>query len=231
MFFGRIIFFLDHHLHTKHLTEGACILDLGANDGRFAKEMNKHCGSNVCSIEASPLLAKDLPNNGAIKSYNYVISDTDGVMPFHLSDNSEASSIYQSDETSGEIVQVESKTLESILRELHLKPDVLKIDIEGAEIQMFNSTKDHILQSFKQVTVEFHDFIPEWNLKADTEKVKRRLEMLGFYCIKFSVRDNSNVLFIRKDQISWLEFLVIKHIIRNIDAVKRKMLSTFGLKQ
>jgi FkbM family methyltransferase len=52
-------------------------------------------------------------------------------------------------------------TLETFLNTQRIElVDLLKIDIEGAEEAVFNSTRDATLCNIKQITIEFHDFVP-----------------------------------------------------------------------
>ena len=64
--------------------------------------------------------------------------------------------------------------------------NLLKIDIEGAERELFRSTNDEFLRSVEQITIEFHDFISGSINRDEVLKICKRLERLGFYCIPFS---------------------------------------------
>lgn len=89
--------------------------------------------------------------------------------------------------------------------------DLLKIDIEGAEIELFNSTSDEVIKNIDQITVEFHDFIDELNIKKDVDKIKKRMEILGYYCFIFE-SPNKDVLFVKKSigLVSFSSYLYIK---------------------
>lgn len=98
--------------------------------------------------------------------------------------------------------------------------NLLKMDIEGSEIDVLSSLSKETLEKIDQITVEFHDFLwPELNKKV--EETKNRLCDLGFYCIPFSVTNNGGVLFIRKKLINKLEYFYLKYFYRYLLAVLR----------
>ena len=55
----------------------------------------------------------------------------------------------------------------------------MKIDIEGGEYELLINEKDETLLKFKQITVEFHDFIDP-NLRVLNPQIEKRLTDLGF---------------------------------------------------
>ena len=80
-------------------------------------------------------------------------------------------------------------------------PDLVKIDIEGAEFELFDATSDHVLQSVGQLTVEFHDFMnPDWSEAVN--RLKERMADLGFQIFGFSGRFNGDVLFLNRRMIN-----------------------------
>jgi hypothetical protein len=72
--------------------------------------------------------------------------------------------------------------------------DLIKVDIEGAELAMFEDVPDASLLRGAQFTVEFYDFILP-ALSPRVNGVKLRLQLLGFPVIKFSLA-NTEVLFV-----------------------------------
>ena len=88
--------------------------------------------------------------------------------------------------------------------------DALKMDIEGAEIAVFRGMSDELLRSIKQITVEFHDFIPEMNMEQDVLDVISRLESLGFACIVFSRHTHFDVLFLNTRNVSHVDIFMAR---------------------
>lgn len=98
------------------------------------------------------------------------------------------------------IQPVEMITLAELRRRTHAqRDDLLKLDIEGAEIDLFYACSDEELQSVMQITVEFHDFLyPE--LQSPVTQIRRRMRDIGFWVLPFSL-DNTNVLFVNKKRL------------------------------
>ena len=76
------------------------------------------------------------------------------------------------------------------------KVDVLKLDIEGAELDVLESIPDSLLRKIDQITVEFHDFIPGYATLNRIEQTRGRLEASGFLCCVVSLRTFGDVLFV-----------------------------------
>ena len=121
------------------------------------------------------------------------------------------------------IQPVEMITLAELRRRTHAqRVDLLKLDIEGAEIDLFNACSDEELQSVMQITVEFHDFLyPE--LKSPVTQIRRRMRDIGFWVLPFAL-DNTNVLFInRKTDVSFAEFAYLRTIVRCREGALRRL--------
>jgi hypothetical protein len=77
--------------------------------------------------------------------------------------------------------------------------DLLKIDIEGAEMQIFEGDDLDIFKHIKQISVEFHAFIyPEQRRRV--KKIISQMKRNGFYCIDFSATWK-DVLFINRSMV------------------------------
>lgn len=109
--------------------------------------------------------------------------------------------------------------------------DLLKIDIEGAEVDLFEAASDGLLSNITQITVEFHDFVQGVISTRQVEEIKERLQGLGFYAIKFSRSLNTDVLFINRklSHLSRAEYWYIKYIVkytRGIARIFQKLIAT-----
>ena len=86
---------------------------------------------------------------------------------------------------------------------------------------MFEASTDAELRRFRQITVEFHDFLyPQ--LSARVALAKRRIGRAGFRRIDFSL-DNTDVLFVRVDALSWLAWFWLRHVVRNWRGLRRRL--------
>jgi len=86
------------------------------------------------------------------------------------------------------------------------------MDIEGAEIAVFRGMSDELLKSIKQITVEFHDFIPEMNMEQDVLDIISRMKSLGFACIVFSRKTHFDVLFLNTTCIGFWDIVLARTI-------------------
>ncbi len=212
-----------HSIYSKILDSDSLVIDLGANLGQFSEAITREFKCSCYAIEAAPSLYSKLPENGLVKNFNYAISDRNEPLKFYISDNIECNSISQEVASSyglqGEI-SVDGITLETFLNNQRIElVDLLKIDIEGAEEAVFNSTRDTTLCNVKQISIEFHDFMPGSISTEEVNKITNRLKKLGFIWIPFSYllfgMESSDFLFINTNRCKipykdWLGFQMIK---------------------
>jgi len=98
-----------------------------------------------------------------------------------------------------------------------------EVDIEGSEVELFETLPSYILDRIDQVTVAFHDFKPEFELTAKVRAALNRLIGLGWLPIVFSRRDNSDVLLINQKnlELNSLQFAYLKYAARYVDGFLR----------
>ena len=96
----------------------------------------------------------------------------------------------------GEVETVPGATLESFRNLIGATQiDLIKVDIEGAEIAMFDTASDDLLCDVAQITIEFHDFM-EASMGPDVRRVIDRLTGLGFFHVVFTRNFHGDVLFL-----------------------------------
>ena len=103
------------------------------------------------------------------------IAGDDGPVRLAIHPNDQESTIHAAAaaDLPGEVVR--GVTLASLLDEIELgKIDLLKVDIEGMEIDALTRLRDDQLAEVDQITVEFHDS-QGWNDREDRRKVATRL--------------------------------------------------------
>jgi FkbM family methyltransferase len=94
------------------------------------------------------------------------IAASSGKLSFHLSVNTEASSILDSS-LSGkyETIEAQAICLDEFLNLAGLHHvDLIKFDIEGAEIEVLDSCADEFLMGVQQLSIEFHDGLDKYLL-------------------------------------------------------------------
>jgi hypothetical protein len=98
---------------------------------------------------------------------------------------------------------------------------VLKIDIEGAEIEVIDSLDDDLIKRVGQWTIEFHDSIGLTS-PPDVERCVERIIKLGFHELFWSrYRNNMDVLLVNKDRFPFRRYIMEQHIVRRARAVFR----------
>jgi len=192
-----------HHFYDKLLEASSIVIDLGAGKGEFAEGLDSMLSCEYYEVEANPQLCSQIRDAGHIRKFNYAVSDSSGEVKFYISNIPNSSSLYPQISAKHGInktIVVPSITLEDFLNANNIRSiDLLKIDIEGSELDFFNSAKDGIISNIKQISVEFHDFIEGVRFGGNVEKIIKRLKKLGFFCLRFGTVLNADVLFINKN--------------------------------
>ena len=148
-----------HSFFDDLIEPGGTVLDLGANVGKFARLITRNYPCRCVAIEPSPSEFVQIPSNDRIQSHQIAVCGKRGEVVLNLTANSECNSL---DKVPGHeythSVTVPAVTLEDALR---LVPDgrvsLLKLDVEGSEIDILGTADATLLRRFDQITVEFHD--------------------------------------------------------------------------
>jgi len=85
-------------------------------------------------------------------------------------------------------IEVAGRSLDSLIAETGApRIDLVKMDIEGAEVMVLQSVSSQTLARIGQMSVEFHsDPIFGFPIARATEDVIRSLERQGFLCLDFT---------------------------------------------
>lgn len=221
-----------HTLWRPGLHPGAIVIDLGANRGAFSKGLIEKYRCHSIAIEANPALARQIDSSSNLSVFHCAVSGTEGTLRFHLAENDEESSLYHNENNGrSNCIEVESIQLERFLKSQSIeKIDVLKLDIEGAEIEVLASCSDRFLKNIGQVTVEFHDFLGMTRLE-DIQSTVQRFESLGFACIKIWQHAWGDALFINRHRhkYSLPQILWSKYWTRNLWGVQRVLARRLAL--
>ena len=168
------------------------VIDIGANIGSFSILVSSDV-DKVFSYEPSSstfeMFNKNIEENGIsnVFAFNEAVSDRKGDVSFFINEGSPTSSTEI--DGKGEEITVKSTTLEKIIEKVELNKCLLKIDCEGAEFPIINSTSPKILSKFAEILMEVH-------LKAGEEKeIFDKLEKAGFEIEK--LRDGKTTQILR----------------------------------
>ncbi len=170
-----------------------CVIDAGANEGEFGIELIEKWGCQVHFVEPAPVLARNLRKREL--RVTEAALNTSGNAEYFLQDatNSEASHVTR-DVSSDRAIKVPGIVLYQILPD-ETPVDLLKMDIEGAEIDVLLDLQSRHLAKIKRMTIEFHDFLLIGGVDgSDVARVKARLKRHGFYWLNMSFRTHGDVL-------------------------------------
>jgi len=192
----------EHYIVTSALSEKSTVFDLGANLGRFSTELAEqfHC---VCvALEPAPENVARIPGHPRVRVVQGAIAGRAGTGELQLAADCTANRLIPSHERGAPSAGARSITVPlldypALLKRASIqKVDLLKVDVEGAEWDFFDSLTDPDLLSIGQITVEFHDFVQELGEARRTWPVYQRLLRLGFRCVEDPARGSYNVLFV-----------------------------------
>ncbi len=119
---------------------GFRFIDLGANIGLYSLFIKSlGLNSKIIAVEADPDIFARLSyniglNDGGISAHNIAVSDHDGEAELFINTKNRGESSIVKDQSSGTSIRIPCKTLLSLLDAENItRPDVVKLDLEGAE--------------------------------------------------------------------------------------------------
>jgi len=182
---------IAHDMYRRYLPflilpKPARVLDIGGNGGGFPL-MLKIAGidlARVVSVEMNPLTYLRLQINLATNLGSTAIPinaavcgmQPDSEILLKPSRGSTGESMYDDQVNAGiRAVPVKTTTLEALYGNYFKNElvDICKIDIEGAEYELFASAPDDVLRKIRYLIIEFHD-------ASKTPALLERIEALGF---------------------------------------------------
>ena len=180
------------------------VIDAGANLGAFSRQMVERFGCRCYALEPVPELLEKISESPRVRRIALALGGANGEATLNLSRNPEANSVHaciaEKFGSRGTIV-TRLSTLDDFLREEGLDGvDLLKLDIEGAEIAVLEAASDETLARVGQISVEFHDFLDGFQERSAIAALRRRLRRAGFLCLVMSrpSGDHSDTLFINR---------------------------------
>jgi FkbM family methyltransferase len=214
----------DHTFLPGLLDSNSIVIDLGANRGEFARELIRRFGCRVHAAEPLPCLCADIPPSPRLTLYPIAIGGRNGRARLNVF-SSRCASLLASRENEATVQKQDVKVLDlhsllALVGAEHI--DLMKVDVEGAELEMFESALASDLERIALITIEFHDSMyPEHRPRV--EAIKRWLQSIGFRVINFSL-DNTDVLFInRAAGINAFEYCTLKYIAKYVEGGKRML--------
>ena len=202
------IYFLDYSdlngisFLKKTLKKGAVFIDIGANIGAYSLIAAKLVTQNGKVISFEPVkainkkLVANLNNNNFtnVKVEKKAVYENDTFLNLHLSNeqNSGMSSILHHSEESGITEQVEAVTLDTYLKKLELESiELIKLDIEGAEIHALKGMNETILKYSPTLLIEISEDILINSTKSSANEILQLMKDYNYSL--FSIELNGDL--------------------------------------
>jgi FkbM family methyltransferase len=200
-----LVFVEPNFVYRPDLAAGAVVIDAGCSyEADFSVCLIRRHDVRAFGVDptrkhsgALRQLERQYP--GRFAHVPCAIAATDGTLTFHESRVNESGSLFADhvnvihDETTS--YDVEAVTLTTLLKRIGIElVEILKLDLEGAEYELFERMTADDLRPFRQVFVEFHHHAVNHFGDADTRRLVGRISGFGFRA--FSL-DDHNYLFYR----------------------------------
>ncbi len=146
------------------LRVGDTFWNVGANIGFYAILGARFVGpgGRVVAFEPAPQIAAMVVKNAVLNQFKNIdvvqkaVSDITGKLTLFLGESSAINTILADRSKGGESVEVDATTLNIYLEESGYPPNLISIDVEGAEIRVLTGAMD-VIQKFKpRVMLELH---------------------------------------------------------------------------
>jgi FkbM family methyltransferase len=150
----------------RYLHPGWTAFDVGANYGVHTVLMSRLVGptGRVCAFEPVPALADSVADHIALNKcanvdvFQVALDESSGFADFATSTGTSTGHLLSSDaRRTGDILRVEVATLDDLVFERGLPlPDVIKIDVEGAESRVLHGASRVLEEAHPLLIVELH---------------------------------------------------------------------------
>jgi len=162
------------------IEKGDVVLDIGGNYGLFALYSLREGASKVYSVEpvdeAYSVLTK-LSNKFPIEPINLAITDDGEDVEMILDNFTPAKNCLMKYNdmflNGGDKIKVKSNTINQLIGTIKEKVNLIKIDCEGCEYDIFKSINDNVLKEIPKLIVESHS-------EETTEFIVNKLKSNGF---------------------------------------------------
>lgn len=154
----------ETELFLSKIKPAMTIIDIGANLGYYTVLASLRAGDGglVVAFEPEPnffkLLSKNISRNNLknVNHFELAIAEKNGVSKLHLSSENKGHNSLICSEELKTSVQVKTTTLDEFLTARKIKKiDVIKMDIEGAEILAIEGMKDALIKNMPLLFLEF----------------------------------------------------------------------------
>lgn len=158
------IFVHEEYQYFTNLQSGTIIADCGANIGMATLYFKWRCPDCIVHcFEPDPIafqaLTKNIRNNNlsGVFLHNVAVMDQEGLLPFYVSETEKASLMMSAFSNRMNERHIEVRGIDFSVFVNDNKPRILKIDIEGAEKNVFDKlVTTGAIANFHQIIMEYH---------------------------------------------------------------------------
>lgn len=177
---------------------GCVVFDCGANRGDFSEWAAKRFNATVYAFEADPKIACNLPAGDRVKAFNVAIAGRDGSAILRRALQQCSSTVFNLQAIATDTLPITTRDLSSICKEHNIaRVNLLKLDIEGAELDVLEEATPELLASVDQITCEFHDFLDSSH-RPRIRALLSRMKRSGFLVMSMSYWTYGDVLMLNK---------------------------------
>ncbi len=190
---------IDRKYKYKNLDSNSVVIDIGGYKGEWAFHISDKykCKVHVFEpfkINYYKIFIRRLFHN-KIMLYNSAISDKSGKLDFFVTPNSDGHSIYDRSKSKMKKkvkkISVNSISLKEFVGNSNIdKIDLIKMNCEGAEIDILNSLDSDLASKIKQITFSGH--APKITRQEDQDAALAHIRNLGFFVEDYSNEQVSN---------------------------------------
>jgi FkbM family methyltransferase len=184
---------VDHKILLEEIAHpGMRVFDIGANIGYYALMELGLIGESgeLIAIEPSPsnvaLLRRNLELNGKAGRVSLIegaVSNASGSASFHLSAHSNLGTFHADGSAakllSGEQISVRTYTVPELAAE-HGAPDLIRMDVEGHEVEVIDGMLDAINAGTMRPTIIFETHLSRYGADHDMAAVLKGLFAAGY---------------------------------------------------
>ena len=178
------------------------LVDIGANIGSVTLDrVSRDPGVKVDAYEPNPLtfdtLSRNIHENGLasrVRVFPDAVAGRDGAVVLWTGESSVLSSISTSDAVGGVPVSVPSISLDHAIGRTGATGLAVKIDAEGAEVEMLESASETTLAAIEEIALEYHDsIVPYARVRCEV-----LLTRAGFLCHSTAFSADQGILVARR---------------------------------
>jgi FkbM family methyltransferase len=153
----------------KRTVPGSIILDVGAQFGLYSMLATRHIGKegHIFAFEPSPdsaaVLRRHLTQNGMndrVEIVQAAVGPEEGEVTFFMAGTHPSNTLAPTtvDPVKLTPVKVKAITVDGFCRQRQLKPTILKIDVEGWELQVLRGAMEVVKDPTLSICVEMHPY-------------------------------------------------------------------------